>query len=189
VVYAGLVAPQRGLDIMIDGLVRLPRVHAALVVAAPEHPYVRDLVDRATNLGVADRVHIVPYVSHWQVVDLLSAADSGVIPIHHWPNHEIALITKFFEYSHARLPIVVSDVRTMASTVRATGQGEVFRAKDLDSYVRAVSAVLAAPERYRAAYERPDLLAGWTWKTQARALDEVYSRLVPAPRPTAGLTA
>ena len=41
-------------------------------------------------------------------------ADLGVIPIHHWPNHEIALITKFFEYSHARLPIVVSDVRTMA---------------------------------------------------------------------------
>ena len=70
-----------------------------------------------------------------------------MIPIHHWPNHEIALITKFFEYSHARLPLVVSDVRTMAATVRSTGQGEVFRAEDVDDFVRALSAVLADPEQ------------------------------------------
>ena len=83
----------------------------------------------------------------------LATADIGVIPIHRWPNHEIALITKFFEYSHARLPIVVSDVRTMAETVRATGQGEVFRAQDTADFVRAVRAVLADPQRYRAAYD------------------------------------
>ena len=79
----------------------------------------------------------------------LSGADAGVIPIRHFPNHEIALITKFFEYSHARLPIVVSDVKTMAETVRRTGQGEVFEADNLEDFVRAVRAVLADPESYR----------------------------------------
>ncbi|MGX7671863.1 glycosyltransferase family 4 protein [Plantactinospora sp. DSM 117369] len=182
-VYSGAAAPRRGLQIMVEALPQLPGVHAALVVNKPDGAYIRELVSRATALGVADRLHVLPYVPHWQVVPFLSAADVGVIPIHHWPNHEIALITKFFEYSHARLPLVVSDVKTMAETVRSTGQGEVFRAEDLTDFLRAVRAVLADQERYRAAYDRPGLLAEWTWEAQAKVLDEVYRRLLPEPEP------
>jgi glycosyltransferase involved in cell wall biosynthesis len=188
-VYSGTAPQQRGLDTMIDGLAQLERAHVALVVGKPHSPYVahlRQLQARAEQLGVADRVHIVPYVPFWQVPAFLSAADVGVIPIHHWPNHEIALIQKFFEYSHARLPIVVSDVKTMAETVQSTGQGEVFRAEDVADYVRAVRAVLADPSRYRAAYDKPGLLESWTWETQVSILDAVYSRLLPdRPAPAA----
>jgi glycosyltransferase involved in cell wall biosynthesis len=176
-VYSGAAAPQRGLDIMVEALPRLPEAHVALVVNAPGSDYVKSLVARAGELGCEERLHLLSYVPHDEVVDLLSGADVGVIPIHHHPNHEIALITKFFEYSHARLPLVVSDVQTMAQTTRESGQGEVFRAEDLDDYVRAVSVVLADPERYRAAYDQPGLLDGWTWAQQARALDEIYTRL------------
>lgn len=126
-----------------------------------------------------DRLHIVPYVPHYQVVRFLAAADLGVILIHHWPNHEIALITKFFEYSHARLPLVVSDVKTMGSMVEQTGQGEVFRAEDVEDYVRAVKSVLGDAERYRSVYDKPGLLDQWTWEAQADVLDEVYSGLLP----------
>jgi glycogen synthase len=178
-VYSGSAAPQRGLEIMVEALPALPGVHTALVVLDPQSSYVAGLQAIATALGVANRLHVLPYVPHDQVVRFLSSADIGVIPIHHWPNHEIALITKFFEYSHARLPIVVSDVKTMAEMTRKTGQGDVFRAEDVDDYVRAVRAVLAEAGRYRAAYDVPGLLACWTWEAQAAALDGVYSRLLP----------
>ncbi|WP_256103331.1 glycosyltransferase family 4 protein [Streptomyces sp. ODS05-4] len=177
-VYSGLAARQRGLDIMVDALPQLPAAHAVFVASSPELPYVRNLMAKAEELGVADRVHALPYVPHWQVVPFLTGATVGVIPIHHWPNHEIALITKFFEYSHARLPLVVSDVKTMAEVTRETGQGEVFTAEDVDDYVRAVRAVLADPARYTAAYEDEGRLAGWTWEAQAKVLDEVYTRLM-----------
>ncbi|WP_089016277.1 glycosyltransferase family 4 protein [Micromonospora inositola] len=183
-VYSGVAAPKRGLGIMVEALPELPGAHVALVVNKPDSPYVVGLRARAAELGVADRLHVLPYVPHWQVVRFLSAADVGVIPIQHWPNHEIALITKFFEYSHARLPLVVSDVRTMADTVRSTGQGEVFRAEDVADHVRAVRAVLADPARYRAAYDQPGLLESWTWSAQAAVMDEVYTRLLPE-RPAA----
>nr|WP_144122353.1 glycosyltransferase family 4 protein [Catellatospora sichuanensis] len=178
-VYSGAAAPQRGLGIMVEALPQLAGTHAVFVVPRPDAPYMQQLKTRARELGVAERVHVLPYVHHQQVVRFLSAADVGVIPIHHFPNHEIALITKFFEYSHARLPLVVSDVRMMAETTRSTGQGEVFRAEDLADYVRAISAVLADPQRYRAAYDKPGLLETWTWEAQARILDEVYTRLLP----------
>ncbi|WP_203708556.1 glycosyltransferase [Asanoa iriomotensis] len=178
-VYSGALAVQRGLDTVVDALPRLPGVHLALVVGDLTAPYLLQLLARADRLGVADRVHAVPYVPHRQLVPFLSGADLGLIPLHHWPNHEIALITKFFEYSHARLPIVVSDVKTMARTVRETGQGEVFRAKDVADLVRAVNAVLADPGRYRAAYDGPDSpLTDWTWEAQARHLDALYRELL-----------
>ncbi|TDD28994.1 glycosyltransferase [Actinomadura sp. KC06] len=177
-VYSGGAGPQRGVDIMVSSLPRLPGLHVGFVVPVPQGGDVKRLHKLADELGVRDRVHILPYVPFDQVVPFLSAADLGVVPIHHWPNHEIALITKFFEYSHARLPIVVSDVKAMSETVRSTGQGEVFRAEDEDDYVRAVEAVLDDPKRYRAVYdERPDLLRSWTWEAQAEILDGVYTRL------------
>ncbi|MEQ4303029.1 glycosyltransferase family 4 protein [Plantactinospora sp. B6F1] len=186
-VYCGGVNPSRGVDLMVDALPHLPDVHIALVTLHPSgnNSASEELLARAVEIGVGDRVHLLPYVPHWQVSTFLATANAGVVPIHHKPNHELALITKYLEYSHARLPIVCSDVRTMAETTRSTGQGEVFRAGDLADYVRAVRAVLADPEHYRAAYDRPGLLAGWTWEAQAEVLDGVYRRLRPdvAPRP------
>lgn len=178
-VYSGSASSQRGLDIMVESLPRLPEVHTAFVVLNTESEHMKALRARAVELGVSGRLHILPYVPHYQVVRFLSAADLGVIPIHHWPNHEIALITKFFEYSHAGLPLVVSDVKTMGAMVEQTGQGEVFRAEDVADYVRAVKSVLGDVERYRSVYDRPGFLDQWTWEAQADVLDEVYSGLLP----------
>ncbi|GGK25932.1 hypothetical protein GCM10010124_18070 [Pilimelia terevasa] len=177
VVYSGGAAEQRGLRTMVEAMPLLDDVHVAFVVNAPDSPFVTALREQAAALGVAGRLHVHPFVPHDQVVPFLSSADIGVIPIHHYPNHEIALITKFFEYSQARLPIVVSDVKTMAATVRESGQGEVFRAEDAADYARAVRAVLADPARYRAVYET-DLLDSWTWEAQAKVLDSLYSQLL-----------
>ncbi len=178
-VYSGAAAGQRGLDIMVDALPHLDGVHVAFVVAHPPSRYVQSLMTKAAQLGMIDRLHVVPYVPHDHVVAFLSSADAGVIPIHHWPNHEIALITKYFEYAHARLPIIVSDVRTMADTTRSTGLGEVFRAEDVEDFVRVVKIVMSDTQRYRAAYDRPNLLQNWTWGAQAMILDDIYGRLLP----------
>jgi glycogen synthase len=178
-VYSGAAAPQRGLDTMIDALPQMPEVHVALIIAMPPSKYIQGLVTKAESLGAGPRLHLAPYVPFDQVVEYLSGADAGVIPIHKWPNHEIALITKFFEYAHARLPMIVSDVRAMANATRDLGQGEVFRAEDAEDYVRAVKLVLADPARYRAVYDRPGLLDSWTWPAQAAVLDAVYARVAP----------
>ena len=71
----------------------------------------------------------------------------------------------------------------MSEVVRKTGQGEVFKAGDREDYLRAVRAVLADPQKYRAAYDQPGLLEQWTWNAQATVLEQVYSRLMPVPAP------
>jgi glycogen(starch) synthase len=182
--YCGGITPVRGVTLMVEALPDLPGVHVAFVSLHPNggRKNIDELETAAKRLGVADRVHVLPYVPHWLVVPYLSSADAAVSPLLHLPNHEIALSNKFFEYSHARLPVVTSDMRTMSEVVRKTGQGEVFPAGDREGYLRAVRAVLADPQKYRAAYDQPGLLEQWTWNAQAAVLEQVYSRLMPAPR-------
>lgn len=177
-IYSGSMSAQRGVGIMVEALPQLPTAHVAFIVSTTEKAFIKELMDRSTQLGVEDRVHWLPYVDPEHVVEYVASADVGVHPTHHLPNHEISLATKFFEYAHARLPIVVSDVKTMGDMVRRTGHGEVFTAEDLQDYVRAVKAVLAEPAKYRAAYEATNLLEEWTWERQAEILDDVYAQLM-----------
>lgn len=177
-VYSGAVAPQRGLATLVEALPLLPGVHAA-VVAAPGNRHVAPLRQLAVRLGVAERLHVTPYVAAADVTTFLADASVGVIPILHYPNHEIALITKWFEYVHAGLPILVSDVEEMARATRELGNGEVFPAGDAPGLARAARVILDNRERYVTTYHAAPLTK-WTWQEQMTPLIGLYARLVGA---------
>ena len=175
-VYAGAVAPQRGVQTALSALHQLSGVHLVLV-ANPKNATVQSLVDSAKE--VKDRFHVVPYVPNSELVSYLSTADIGLIPIVHRLNHEISLITKFGEYMQARLPILVSDVKTMSEEVNRLKNGEVFIAEDVDDFVRAARLILSEPAKYRATYT-PEILAERSWERQAQVLLDLYNEIAEA---------
>ncbi|MGR6997940.1 glycosyltransferase [Yinghuangia aomiensis] len=175
-VYSGWLAPERGVDTLAEALVYLPDAHA-VVVAGDRRPYFAELEAQVADLGVADRFHFVPYVEPDEVVDHLATATVGVIPLRHLPNHEISLITKYYEYMHAGLPIVVSDVRTMAAFTRDLGCGEVFPAGDARRLAEAVQRVLADRSRYVKPYAAHGFLDEHAWERQADNVAALYERL------------
>ena len=178
--YSGGMSPRRGVATAIEALVCLPQAHLALI-ARTDDPDIPALTQLAARLDVAARLHVVPYVPVDQVVPYISAATIGLVPILHLPNHELSLITKYFEYLHACLPIVTSDVREMAAETRRLGVGEVFTAGDAVDLAAAVSRVLAEPEIYRAVYTGPsDPRPASSWAGQAARLDALYRSLLGA---------
>lgn len=190
-VYSGWLAPERGVDTLAEALVELPGAHA-VVVAGDRRPYFAELEARVAELGVADRFHFVPYVDPEEVVDHLSTATVGIIPLRHLPNHEISLITKYYEYMHAGLPIVVSDVKTMAAFTRELGCGEVFPAGDAAGLAAAVRKVLADRKLYVKPYEAEGFLEEHSWDRQTENVAALYERLtglVPEPHVTGTLAA
>ena len=181
-VYSGAVAPQRGVQTALAGLRQMPGVHLALI-ANPDSKSVKDLVTSAPDL--ADRFHVVPYVPNAELVSYLSSADIGLIPLLHRLNHEISLITKFGEYMQAKLPILVSDVKTMAAEVERLGNGEVFIAEDIQSFVVAAKKIFADPDSYRKKYTDV-VLAQRTWERQGEVLVSTYNQIAevtPTARP------
>jgi glycosyltransferase involved in cell wall biosynthesis len=172
-IYSGAVAPQRGIQTALEALKDLPGVHL-VVVANPANQTVKDLQAKYANLS--DRFHVQPYVPNSELVSYLSGATVGLIPILHKQNHEISLITKFGEYMQARLPILVSDVRTMAAEVRRLGNGEVFIAEDVADFIRAVNLILMNPARYSAVYTDA-ILRERSWELQAENLLRIYNEI------------
>ena len=174
-VYVGAAAPQRGLDAMIEALSYVPDHHIALVVN-PSSPYVIGLREKAIELGVDSRLHIHQYVPEWYVSTFISDATSGVIPILHYPNHEISLVTKFFEFLHAKLPIIVSDVKTMAAEINERKNGLVFTAGNGAELAERFKEITIHRDKYVAAIT-PELLAEYSWERQGDKLVAAHDAL------------
>lgn len=174
-VYVGAAAPQRGLDAMVNALKSAVGHHIGLVVN-PSNPYVKRLLVNAEKLGVKDRVHVFPYVPEWYVSTFVSDATSGVIPILHHPNHEISLVTKYFEYLHARIPIIVSDVKTMAEEVLLQGNGLVFTAGDSEDLASKFVEIVADHSRFVKAITEP-MLDDYSWESQSGKLIAAHDQL------------
>ncbi len=177
-VYVGGCAPARGVATVVEALDLLPGVHLALV-AAPDDDGATRLLDDAVRRGVGDRVHRVDYVDPRRVTRLLRDATAGVVPLLHKPNHEISLVTKYLEYLHAGLPVVVSDVREMAAFTREHDLGEVHVAGDATAAAAAVRRVLDRLDEVRDRVVSSDAVRATSWPAQAAVLLSLYDHLAP----------
>ncbi|MGW5354743.1 glycosyltransferase family 4 protein [Streptomyces sp. NPDC004031] len=184
-VYAGWIDAIRGLDTVVAALPDLPDHHLALV-SGRRSVGLTELLDQAVELGVRDRIHVVPYVEQHEVPDYLASADLGVISFRRSPNVENSLPTKAAEYLHAGLPIISSDVRTLSAYVRNHDVGEVHTADDPVSFaaaVRRATGRLATLKGNITEQIRQDL----SWEFQCEGLLALYRNLSGAtPPPPAG---
>lgn len=178
-VYSGWVADIRGVDDAVAALAELPQLHLAVVTDTTKKP-ATSLTRLARHHGVLDRVHFTNYVLPSQVSAYLASADIGLIPLKRGPHFDLSLPTKYREYLHAGLPLVVSSNKTMAAEARETGVGEVFRSGSVTELVEAISKVLADPQRYRNAIT-PEVLWQNSWEAQVAVLTDTYLSLSPAP--------
>ncbi|MEU4426720.1 glycosyltransferase [Actinoplanes sp. NPDC024001] len=182
-VYSGWLAPARGLGTAVNALPLLPGVHLAIVAgrASAEQDALKA---RAAELGVEDRVHVVPYVPQYAVPDYLSTADLGLICLRRIKSHEISLPTKLAEYLHAGLPVIVSDLPVQVEFVNRTRVGELFVVDDSDSFAEAVKRALEHKAELVANIS-DELLEELSWEHQAEGLIELYQRLAPRSPKTA----
>ena len=180
-VYSGAVSAARGLDTVVDALPSVPDVHLAVVAVPHPHPMAPELERRAAGLDVADRLHLVPPVPSQEVPAYLSTADVAVSPIHgDSASYDMALPNKLFEFIHAGLPIVTSDIAAMAAFVREHRLGAVFRQRDAADCARALTSVIEGIEHGEG--PTPEVMAElrheYSWQTQEQHLVELYQSLL-----------
>jgi glycosyltransferase involved in cell wall biosynthesis len=176
-VYGGGVNRARGIDTIVDALPSLPGVHLAIV--ARGNSVVADLQKRAARIGVADRVHVAPYVEPDLVPPYLASATLGLSSLLRAPNHDIAITNKFCEYLAAGLPIVTSDTPAQATLVRELDLGTVYPAGDPPGLAAAVLAALGRRDVLRTRIlEDDELRHRFSWAAQAEVVRTIYDELL-----------
>ena len=127
-VYTGTVAPERGRDIMLEGLALANRgeARARLTIigaSAEQASYCRM---RAEQLGITEYLEILPRVSGHLIPSLLADADLGVCIWEDRIYWRFNPPTKLFEYLVSGLPVLASDIRTHTQYINDWENGRIF---------------------------------------------------------------
>lgn len=191
--YVGGMTRARGVHTAIEAMDQLTEAHLALVcVPHNDTWFVRQLRQQVAAAGLGDRVHFVNPVEPGQVVHFLSGVDVALIPALSYPSHEMSLPNKLFEYLHAGVPVVSTELDSIRAFLLENGVGLTHPAEDPSALVAAVRAVLADHARYAAAAADPELLARYSWSNQAGLLRAAYDELLgthlAATQPAPGVT-
>lgn len=176
VLYQGGLAKGRGLEGLVRAVHRLEGVALVFLGWGLLEGRLRILAD---ELGVGDRVHFLPPVSHDDLLLYSSDADVGVIPYQPVSlNNRLATPNKLFEYMMAGVPVVASDLPDMARIIEKEGIGATFDPYSEESLAGAVSDVLNCPDHEKMRrHAREAALARYTWTREAGKLVALYQRL------------
>lgn len=129
--FAGAIVAGRGLEVLLDAVVGLPKSVKALLVGGPEEEAHR-LRQRADSMGVHDRVRIDGYRPFGEIAPYYASMDLGVILLDRRPNHERALPNKLFDYMAHGVPALVPEYPAMSAVVRESGSGIALPESDVE---------------------------------------------------------
>ena len=131
-VYAGALTPTYELDVCLEAIARL-------MAARPELPIELDvygrgdaaesLRERATQLGLAERVRFHGRIPITDVPAVIAAADIGLAPTRRDPFTDFSLSTKIFEYGAMGKPVIASRLPLVERTF-PPGSIAVYEAGD-----------------------------------------------------------
>jgi len=161
ILHLGQMRSERGCDLLIRAFARMQHVrpggadHARLVFLGygPEEARLRQL---AASTSASARIHFVPPVEPDRVHAAASDAAVGVTLLQDTClNHRYALPNKLFDYVHAGVPVLASDLPEISRVVNGEGLGMTVRPDDLDAVARALRTMLSDHDRRRG-WERPN---------------------------------
>ncbi len=171
----GRLTEQKRLDGLVRALVAIPDMRLTLVGDGPQRAELERL---ASGNGVADRLEITGWVDDPR--DWLPRFDVLALPSL-WEGMPLAIL----EAMHAGIPVVASDVGSVAEAVSDGQTGFVVTPGDDVALVDRLRRLQAEPELRREMGERARLVATrqFTVATMARGYEAVYRDLL-APRRT-----
>lgn len=170
--FAGRLVPDKGIDVLLDAVARMPGHVGALIVGeGPEEPALRA---RAERLGIAGRVWFRPPLPMERVGVALTAGDVVAMPSRHEPWGRVAV-----EAMACEVPLVVGGGHLPALVGE---HGRVVRPDDPDGLAAALGDAIGEPEGARRERVRRarDYAATFSWRSLAERWHEVYDEVAGA---------
>jgi glycosyltransferase involved in cell wall biosynthesis len=180
ILYQGIIELDRGLLNVVRALKKLPA--DTLFVTVGYGSATGALEQCALELGIRERLLLLPPVPQAELMSYTKDADIGIIPLLGVKSHPYACPGKLFEYIGAELPLVVSDMPNLKLLVEKYGLGEVYPADSVEHLTEAVSRLLRS-DSYRkqcAGNARKGQLEDLCWEKQSARLCDIVFKATPA---------
>ena len=152
-VYLGLMEQARGVGAAIEAFAECRRqeipMHMTLVGDGRNLDDFKALA--ATEGLTSEDVDFLGFVQNEKALEIVAAADIGLIPHHVNESWNTTIPNKLFDYMAAGLVVVASNAVPVERVLRETGAGEVFRDRDTADLTRVLAQLASDPdlERYQ----------------------------------------
>lgn len=176
-VYAGLIAPHRGLEATIEALSSTPDGHHLAIVGFGEAEYIERLVLK-TPVGIRHRVHYLPALPWNEVVSYIQEADVSLV---FYPkdsqNNYYCSPSKLFDALLAGVPVLGTDNPLLMEVLEGENLG-VCIPKVSAGHIRAgLEGILSHPAPEARTTRAKELArARYLWEHQEPVLREIYSK-------------
>ncbi len=149
ILYVGTIDPGRGVRVLVRAMAAIVReVDARLVLAGSMAPrFEQPLRDQVRELGLADKIEILPPVDHDQLPALLATATVCVVPAAAdlTPSPTVVFPTKLLEYMACRRAVVAPRRETLGHVVENNREALLFEPGDPIDLARKVLRLLGEP--------------------------------------------
>ncbi len=180
VLCLGHLAPEKGFDLALTAFASLvERFPQARLVIAGDGPARTELEQQATDLGIAEAVNFVGWVSPEKVPALLNSATAVVVPSRQEGFGLVAL-----EAAHMARPVVATRVGGLPEVVVHEQTGLLVEKEDSKALAEAIAFLLDHPETARRIGEAARCRARevFSWERCVDAYDDLYRNLIKGMR-------
>ena len=146
--YQGNIQPDRQLDRLVHAAALLDR-DTIIVLMGAAHDATRIELERLiAQMGVDDRVKILPPVPYAELLAWTASADVGlnILPVGYSAHLDVCLPNKVFEYMMGGVPVLVSPLAAVADIVTRFDVGSVVETLEPVTIASAIKALLADRE-------------------------------------------
>jgi glycosyltransferase involved in cell wall biosynthesis len=147
--YIGRLAEEKGVDTLVDALLR-PATAGMRALIAGDGPAAADLRARAAGSGMNGRISWVGYVSHDRVAGIYGEVDLVVVPSRTTAAWSEQFGRVVIEALATGVPVLTSDSGELPTLIADTGGGWTFPEGDADALAARLAGLAAAPEERHA---------------------------------------
>jgi glycosyltransferase involved in cell wall biosynthesis len=185
-VFAGMIAPDRGLFEVITalGLLKQRGVAVPLALAGPcPSEYMAVLLAEARRLGVGELVTYHGVLSKTEAISFQNRASIGLVTYLPVANSMASMANKLSECMALGLPVIYSDFPNYREVAGESGAGIAVDPTNPEQIALALARLIDAPDEARKMGEagRRAVARTFNWSTQFAGMLQLYRKVLPPP--------
>jgi glycosyltransferase involved in cell wall biosynthesis len=173
IVYQGALNMGRGLELMIDAMAHLKNHQ---LILAGDGDIMDQLKSRVALNHLYDRVIFPGKLKPFELRNLTIQADIGLsLEEDMGLNYRYCLPNKVFDYIHAGIPVLVSELPLLEELLTAYKIGEILKKRNPKSLATAIEKIIVNKSDYLQELERAT--AELNWEKEKKLLMEIIKKI------------
>ncbi|MFK5879480.1 MAG: glycosyltransferase [Flavobacteriaceae bacterium] len=171
ILYQGAINKGRGLELMINTMQHLDNY---IFVIIGTGDILHELKEKVNDLKIDDKIKFLGRIEPNKLSELTPLADIGIsIEEDLGLNYHYALPNKIFDYIHAEIPILVSDLPEMKNIIEKYNVGEIVENRNPKAFAKQLNNILGKKYFKELQLAKKELI----WEKEEGELKIIYSYL------------